>query len=79
MTSDRSDGEAVLAELRKSMRDKSVYRGRVISLEANRESGVDVKFHRLPTISREAVAPVPRSRAARPAASASSAFPASPR
>lgn len=52
MAADRARAEAVLAELRNTMRARSVYRGRVISLEANRDR-IDVRFHRLPTITRD--------------------------
>jgi hypothetical protein len=52
---ERAACEAVLAEIRNNMRKKSVYRGRVISLEQSRSEGLDVKFHRLPSITREGI------------------------
>ena len=55
MGPDRVQAEGVLAELRNTMRARSVYRGRVISLEATREGGVDVNFHHLPKIERDGI------------------------
>jgi hypothetical protein len=55
MAADRAQAEAVLAELRNTMRARSVYRGRVISLEGGRSDGVDVKFHHLPKIERDGI------------------------
>jgi ATP-dependent 26S proteasome regulatory subunit len=54
MAADRAQAEAVLAELRRTMRARSVYRGRIISLEATHD-GVDVKFHRLPKVERDGI------------------------
>ena len=55
MAADRAQAEAVLAELRCAMRDRSVYRGRIISLEDARDGSVDVKFHRLPKVVRDGI------------------------
>jgi hypothetical protein len=52
MAPTREQAEAALAQIRTTMRKRSVYRGRVISLEPTREGGVDVRFHRLPTVGR---------------------------
>ena len=55
MAADREQAEGVLADLRKTMRARSVYRGRIISLEANRDGNTSVKFHRLPKIARDGI------------------------
>jgi hypothetical protein len=54
MAADRAGAERFLAELRESMRARSVYRGHVISLVAE-YPGFTIKFHRLPEIGREAI------------------------
>jgi len=43
MAADRAQAEVVLAELRRAMRARSVYRGRIISLEDTRDGSVDVR------------------------------------
>jgi hypothetical protein len=55
MAPTRAAAEALLAELRNTMRKSSVYRGRVISLESNRDGSIDVKFHHLPKIQRDGI------------------------
>jgi ATP-dependent 26S proteasome regulatory subunit len=37
------------------MRRQSVYRGKIVSLEATRDGGVDVKFHHLPRVERDQI------------------------
>ena len=52
------DGEVVhatLERLRAAMRERNVFRGRVISLHADHEGAASVVFHRLPQVRREAV------------------------
>jgi hypothetical protein len=53
MAPDRASAEAVLTSIRAAMRERSIYRGRVISLEPKDGGDVDIRFHRLPTIRRE--------------------------
>lgn len=45
----------LLADLRAAMRERNVYRGRVISLHGGDEGAVSVSFHRLEPIDRDAV------------------------
>jgi hypothetical protein len=52
MSPHREDAVRLLADLRKAMRARNVYRGQVISLEPGQES-LRVRFHRLRPISRE--------------------------
>jgi hypothetical protein len=54
MAVDRATAEQFLSELRESMRARSVYRGQVISLQAEFPE-FTIKFHRLPEIGREAI------------------------
>src|SRR3954451_4174847 len=42
-------------DLRLAMRERNVYRGRVISLHSSGNASVSVKFHQLPDIDRQAV------------------------
>jgi hypothetical protein len=55
MAPTRAEAEAVLAWVRAAMRERSVYRGRVISLESSRDGTVSVRFHRLPEVRRDAI------------------------
>jgi hypothetical protein len=52
MAATRAEAEAALGWIRSAMRKGSIYRGRVISL-VSKDSGVDVRFHRLPAVRRE--------------------------
>ena len=52
MAQDREDAERFLADLRSTMRERSVYRGRVLSLSAGGMGSVSVEFHTLPKIDR---------------------------
>ncbi|HWQ13134.1 MAG TPA: ATP-binding protein [Roseiflexaceae bacterium] len=54
MAAERSVADAFLAEIRRTMRARNVYRGHVISLEPG-HGDVAVKFHRLPPIAREQI------------------------
>jgi cell division protease FtsH len=55
MASDRNAAERFLSGLRDSMRAVNVYRGHVISLTEGDLRATKVKFHRLPTIHRDAI------------------------
>jgi hypothetical protein len=48
----RGAGEKLLAELRSTMRSRSVYRGRVVSLGLSPDRTLTVEFHHLPSIER---------------------------
>jgi hypothetical protein len=54
MAPDRARAEATLARLRAAMRQQSIFRGRVISLES-KDGSFEVRFHRLPPIRREGI------------------------
>lgn len=48
--------EALLSEIRRHVRERSVFRGRVLSFERDEQSGAArVKFHRLPAIERHQI------------------------
>ena len=53
MAPGRDVAEKFLAGLRRAMRKRNVYRGHVLSLDQDRMGNVGIKFHRLPSISRE--------------------------
>jgi hypothetical protein len=53
MARNREAAENLLASVRTAMRKRNVYRGHVLSLADTRMGGIEVKFHRLPTIRRE--------------------------
>ena len=55
MAADRSRAEKLLADLRVLMRKQNVYRGRVLSLSADRYEGTKVQFHPLPAIARDQI------------------------
>jgi hypothetical protein len=55
MAHDRQRAESFLAELRRTMRTRSVYRGRVVSLKQDRRGNVQVEFHRLAKVPREGI------------------------
>jgi hypothetical protein len=55
MAPERARSEAFLAELRRAMRGKNVYRGRVLSLEEDRHEELRVEFHSLPRIRRDQI------------------------
>jgi AAA+ superfamily predicted ATPase len=40
----------LIADLRRSMRERTIYRGRVLSLSVNQRNALDVNFHTLPEI-----------------------------
>lgn len=53
MSADRERAVRLLAELRTAMRDRSVYRGQVVSLAEDRYDTINVRFHRLRPVARE--------------------------
>jgi hypothetical protein len=53
MAADRDQAQAFLTDLRLTMRARSVYRGRVISLVAEHYGPPSVRFHALPEVARE--------------------------
>lgn len=55
LAADRAHGEKVLAQLRSAMRQRSVYRGRAVSLGLAPDRTLAVEFHHLPTIDRAQV------------------------
>jgi hypothetical protein len=55
MASDREGAERFLADIRGQMRANNAYRGKVLSLEYDMETGIQVRFHRLPAISRTGI------------------------
>jgi hypothetical protein len=52
MAPGRTAAEAALARVRSAMRQRNVYRGRVISLDSTQTGELTVQFHRLPKIQR---------------------------
>jgi hypothetical protein len=52
MAEDPSHAEQVLSELRGFMRERSLYRGRVLSLTVENHSHIAVRFHTLPKVER---------------------------
>lgn len=55
MAADRRQAEQLLADLRLLIRKRNVYRGRVLSLVADRHEGTRVLFHPLPAITRDQI------------------------
>jgi ATPase family associated with various cellular activities (AAA) len=55
MAAERSVAEAFLATIRTAMRQRNVYRGHIISLEPGGHNDLEVRFHRLPRIERDAI------------------------
>ncbi len=55
MAEHRDDAVRLLADLRKAMRTRNVYRGQVVSLEPSRYESLNVRFHHLPPIARESI------------------------
>jgi SpoVK/Ycf46/Vps4 family AAA+-type ATPase len=52
----KEGAERLLANLRSAMRDRNVYRGRIISLERSEHSrSMQVRFHRLPKVERHQI------------------------
>lgn len=54
MANARPDAEAFLAEIRRSMKKKSVYRGKVLTLQAIRD-GMEVQIRKLPKVERDQI------------------------
>jgi hypothetical protein len=55
MATERATAEAFLATIRRAMRQRNVYRGHVISLEPGDHGDLQVHFHHLPRIERDAI------------------------
>jgi hypothetical protein len=55
MAPSRDAAEKFLAGLRTAMRKRNVYRGHVLSLAETRMGTMEIKFHRLPGVSREKI------------------------
>jgi hypothetical protein len=55
MAAERDAAEAFLATIRRSLRQRNVYRGHIISLEPGEHGDLEVRFHRLPRIERDAI------------------------
>ncbi len=55
MAARRAAAEAFLADLRRRMRERSIYRGRVLSLFADETRSLRVKFHHLAAVDRSAI------------------------
>ena len=55
MAADRAAAEAFLADLRLRIRRRNVYRGRVVSLAKPQIGPLEVKFHHLAPIDRDAI------------------------
>lgn len=55
MARTREVAERLLADIRASMRSRSVHRGRVLSLDQTPNGAVEIKFHHLPAIPRESI------------------------
>ena len=54
MAPTRADSEAFLAAIRKTMRVRNIYRGRILSLSYD-DHAVSIDFHKLPRIERDAI------------------------
>jgi hypothetical protein len=52
---DRAAADALLAAIRTGMRDRNVFRSRVLQLTRGEQGDVQVRFHRLPTIARDQI------------------------
>ncbi len=55
MAPERAQAETFLADLRKLMHERNVYRSRVLSMSVDERRQLKVHFHRLPAIAREQV------------------------
>jgi hypothetical protein len=55
MAAERGAAEDFLAAIRRGMRQRNVYRGHVISLEPSEHGDLEVRFHHLPRIERDAI------------------------
>jgi AAA+ superfamily predicted ATPase len=53
MAPEREDAEKFLAEIRRGVRERNVYRGRVISLVQEPQQQISIRIHSLPDIKRE--------------------------
>jgi ATPase family associated with various cellular activities (AAA) len=52
---DRTAADALLAAIRSGMRDRNVFRSRVLQISRSDQGEVQVRFHRLPTIARDQI------------------------
>lgn len=52
---DQADAQAFVNELRSLVRQRNVYRGRVISIGVDQHHNLRVEFHRLPAVAREQI------------------------
>jgi hypothetical protein len=52
---DREAADALLAAIRLGMRDRNVFRSRVLEISRNERGEVQVRFHRLPAIARDQI------------------------
>jgi hypothetical protein len=59
MAARREAAEGLLAELRVALRQRNVYRGRVVSLAEDEQGGLEVKFHALPPVERDGIVLAP--------------------
>lgn len=55
MATDADKAQEFLASLRNKMRERNVYRGRVVSLEMSRNESLKVHFHELPSVERDRI------------------------
>ena len=55
MATERSTAERFLADLRSRVREDNIYRGRVVSLAQRQMGALEVKFHQLAPIERDAI------------------------
>lgn len=55
LANERPDAERFLGDVRRAMRDRNVYRGHVLSLDSDHESGIKVHFHKLPVVKRHGI------------------------
>lgn len=53
MARDRDAAQAFLAEIRKAIRTRNVYRGHILSLATSHMGSLEITFHRIPTVVRE--------------------------
>lgn len=55
MSIDRPQAERFLAEVRRSIWERNVYRGKVISLGMDQNHGIQIRFHSLPKVDRSGI------------------------
>lgn len=52
---DRAAAERFYADIRQRMRQRNIYRGRIVSLSADKQGRLQVTFHRLPPVDRDGI------------------------